>query len=177
MNSRSPNLVIGAFNKAVLLGQITLHSVSNIIHLNLASRELINPWKLGGYGMYTTAQPSPVVFVFDGGFDAVPITMIEDDQISTDTRQQVFHVSVPTHNRRVFANLSRNSPKFRDICMRFVVTEQKCLRDPIRTERHPHAVLEIRWTAQTTFGYAGKLYGKLFRSETGFKPCQLLQLL
>ena len=54
-----------SIRKGILVGLVVLHSVWIVVHLNLVSRDLINPWKLGGYGMYTTAHPNPGLHLFD----------------------------------------------------------------------------------------------------------------
>ena len=46
-----------SLRKLVIVALVVLHSVWIVVHLNLVSRDLINPWKLGGYGMYTTLTP------------------------------------------------------------------------------------------------------------------------
>lgn len=46
-----------SLRKATIVGLVVLHSAWIVFHMILVSRELINPWKLGGYGMYTTLTP------------------------------------------------------------------------------------------------------------------------
>ena len=47
-----------SLRKLVIVALVVLHSVWIVVHLNLVSRDLINPWKLGGYGMYTIDRKS-----------------------------------------------------------------------------------------------------------------------
>ena len=46
--------------KAVIFGLLALHTVWIANHLRLVYQDRINPWRLGGYGMYTRPN-SPTV--------------------------------------------------------------------------------------------------------------------
>ncbi|MEO9877078.1 MAG: hypothetical protein ABJM26_15940 [Anderseniella sp.] len=157
-------------HKSILLGLIALHTVWIVIHLNLVSRELINPWKLGGYGMYTTVHPRPVPFLFDRRFAGLEITVTKKD-IATLAHQNNFFVfrcqPITVASVQTFL---KNNPRFIGVPIRFIVTERKFLRDPIRVERLPHAILETRWTGKNTFDYAAKVCGKSFRGKTELRP-------
>jgi hypothetical protein len=61
--------------KVVLLGLISLHATWIVFHLTLVSLELVNPWKLGGYGMYTTVHPKPGLHLSDSRYDGFEIAL------------------------------------------------------------------------------------------------------
>ena len=58
----------------LLTGVFTVHCVWVAAHLFLVAGERVNPWKLGGYGMYTQPAPQLAVEVYtiadDDGFTA-----------------------------------------------------------------------------------------------------------
>ena len=156
--------------KVIFLGLIILHAAWIVFHLTLVSRELINPWKLGGYGMYTTVHPKPGLIMSDSRFGSFEISLTDDDrdQLARENKYFIFRCQPLT-----VASLQtflKNNPRFVGVPLRFIITEQKMLRDPIRAELLPHAILEIRWTGQSTFDYAGKVCGKIFRGKSELKP-------
>ncbi len=156
--------------KVVLLGLIVLHTVWIVIHLSLVSRELINPWKLGGYGMYTTVEPDAALSVFDSRIDGFEIPVDDKDRANLGNENQFLIFRCRPLTVASLQNFLKNNPRFTGVPLRFIVTERKLLKDPIRAERVPHAILEIRWTGQTTFDYAGKICGKIFRGKSGLRP-------
>lgn len=155
--------------RVILLALIGLHGLWIVIHMNLVSRELINPWKLGGYGMYTTANNDPVIFVFDARMDtfAIPITAKDRAKMARANKFFVFRCNpITTTSLQGFL---KDNPRFVGVPLRFVFTERKMYRDPLRPERVPYSILEIRWTGQSTFDYAGKACDKLYNGQAELK--------
>ena len=111
--------------KAILLALVIGHAVWIIVHLNLVSRELINPWKLGGYGMYTVPHPSPAFTLFDRRFDGLEITVSKDDRkkLTWDNWFFVFRcrpITVASLQRYL-----RDNPRLVGIPLRFIFAEKK----------------------------------------------------
>ena len=156
--------------KVILLGLIVLHTVWIAFHLTLVSRKLINPWKLGGYGMYTTVHLSPALNLFDSRFDGFTITLSDDDLTTLFRENRFFAFRCQPITVTSLQTFLKNNIRLIGVPLRFIVTKQKFLRYPIRTERLPHAILEMRWTGKSTFDYAGKVCGKMFRGAAELKP-------
>lgn len=156
--------------KVILLALVAVHAVWIVIHLNLVSRELINPWKLGGYGMYTVPHPAPALSVFDRRFDGFEITVSDEDRIKLTQDNRYFVFRCRSMNVASLQRYLRDNPRFVGIPLRFIISEKKMMRKPIRTEYLPHAILEIRWTGRSTFDYAGKVCGKLYRGKAELRP-------
>ncbi len=156
--------------KIVLLGLIVVHAVWIVIHLNLVSRELINQWKLGGYGMYTGPHNSAAIHLFDARFGDFEIQLSDKDRRNITRSNHHFIFRCEPMTLPSLLKFLKDNPRHVGVPLRFIVTERKMLRNPIRPERSPHAILEIRWTGQSTFDYAGKVCGKLFRGEAELKP-------
>lgn len=53
------------FARASIFLLLFLHVVWVANHLRLVAKDAIDPWKLGGYGMYTGPAPSQTMFVFE----------------------------------------------------------------------------------------------------------------
>ncbi|MEM7634889.1 MAG: hypothetical protein AAF299_10040 [Pseudomonadota bacterium] len=155
--------------KVILLALIAVHAAWIVFHLTLVSRELVNPWKLGGYGMYTTAHPKPAIHVFDSRFGSVEVSISDEDRLQMARENNYFILRCHPLSVDSLQNFLKNNPRFVGVPLRFIISELKMLRDPIRPERLPHAILEIRWTGQTTFKYAGKVCDQLFRGNSELK--------
>ncbi|WP_108881421.1 hypothetical protein [Anderseniella sp. Alg231-50] len=159
-----------SIQKIVLLGLILVHSVWIVVHLNLVSRDMINQWKLGGYGMYTGPHPTPLIHFFDARFEGFEVTMDQKDVLTLARDNLYFIFRCRPLKVESIKKLLRNNPRYIGVPLRFIVTEKEMKRNPIRPERLPHAILEIRWTGKSTFDYAGKVCGKIFRGEAELKP-------
>ncbi|NNJ75663.1 MAG: hypothetical protein HKP56_10930 [Anderseniella sp.] len=156
--------------KGILLGLIVLHAVWLVIHMNLVSHQLINPWKLGGYGMYTTVNPAPALSLFDRRIDGFEIPIDDKDRVKLASENNFFIFRCQPLRVASLQTFLKNNPRFTGAPLRFILTEQTFLRDPIRAERLPHSILEIRWTGQDSFDYAGKICGKIFRGKSKLRP-------
>lgn len=160
----------GSVRMAIIVCLLFLHSAWIVFHLNLVSREIINPWKLGGYGMYTGVDPESRLHLFDTRIPEfeIPPNVYKYWNIYTDNWYFIFRCEpITVASLQTFL---KENPRFVGVPLRFIVTENKLLRDPIREERLPHAILEIRWTGQRTLDYAGKICGKLFRGKFELEP-------
>lgn len=157
-------------HKAIVVGFVVLHSAWIILHLNLVSRELINPWKLGGYGMYTTADPQSGLHLFDSrvpGFE-IPSPAYDDSKLIRENRY--FHFRCQPITVASLQTFLKDNSRFIGVPLKFMITERKILLDPIRSERLPQSILEIRWTGQRTFDYAGQICGEIFRGKAELEP-------
>ena len=102
----------------LLVGLLLLAHVGWIcVHLNLVAREQINPWKLGGYGMYTMPHYKALTHVF-----------VIHDKSKNGSNSPVIAVSSTT-----FCLISKFS------CMSSVVARQgKNLLSPSWTKTHTY---------------------------------------
>ena len=156
--------------KIFLVSLITLHAVWIGIHLNLVSKNLINPWKLGGYGMYTTANNGPVLHISDRRFEQffVPLTANDRAEIGRANNYFVFRCQPMT--KVSLESFFKNKPGLVGAPLRFILTERKILRNPLTLKRLPYSFVDVRWTGQRTFSYAGEVCGEQYHGEAALKP-------
>lgn len=155
--------------RVILLALIGLHGAWIVIHMNLVSRELINPWKLGGYGMYTTTHPSPALYLFDRRFDGFEIPSKTYDLANFERENKYFIFRCRPITATSLQTFFNEHARFVGIPLKFVVTERKILRNPIRLKRVPQANLIIRWTGKSAFEYVTKVCGEVYRGEVELK--------
>ena len=59
--------------KAIIYALLAAHTLWIANHMRLVYMDRVNPWRLGGYGMYTTADPRTTVRVIDTRFPGAPM--------------------------------------------------------------------------------------------------------
>ena len=110
--------------KAVLLGLIVLHTAWIVIHMNLVSRELVNPWKLGGYGMYTTAHARPALSLFDSRMPGFEVPMDDKDVARLTSENKFFIFRCQPLTVASLLNFLIYNPLLSGIPLRFFITER-----------------------------------------------------
>ncbi|MEM7633785.1 MAG: hypothetical protein AAF299_04450 [Pseudomonadota bacterium] len=151
---------------AVLL---LLHSIWIIVHMNLVSRELINPWKLGGYGMYTTASPRPKLQLFDMRFGPTPMDWNAYNADGFTQENHRFAFRCAQFSEASMQKFFNENSLLVGMPIQFVIWERRLLREPIRIEGAAHSLLAIRWTGADTFRYAGQVCGKTYDGQIKFQ--------
>ena len=161
---------VWSLKKIILVGLITVHTVWIAVHMNLVSRELINPWKLGGYGMYTTANNGPVVHILDRRFDQFFITLTKDDRAKFQRANNFFVFRCEPVTKASLEAFFKKKPELIGSPLRFIVTERKMLLNPLQLKLQPYSVVDVLWTGQSTFDYGGQVCGKKYGGEAELKP-------
>ena len=153
------------WQKILLIAIIFVHAAWIVIHLNLVSRDLVNPWKVGGYGMYTVPDPEPHLHVYDQMFVGVevPICNASHYRFMKNNRFFSFRCQPLTeHSLQVF--FQQNPQLIRHV-LRFFISEVKFSREPVNAGRQLHSVLEVRWKDPETFQYVSQVCGKIYEGE------------
>ena len=151
--------------KVIVIGLITVHCLWIGIHLTLVSRAQINPWKLGGYGMYTTVDPRPKLFLFDKRSPRRPIPNSTINWRDYVKQNLSFMFRCRPPSEQSFDVFFRGNPKLIGSPLKFVVTERKIEPNPIRPVSRTHSVFEITWIGQRQFKYFGKVCDEYYHGE------------
>jgi hypothetical protein len=156
--------------KVVLVSLLLVHAIWIIVHINLVSRELINPWKLGGYGMYTVANARPILQVYRVGFGIQRVP-------KKDYLEARFWVAHHRHafrcrpfSEKAFRIFFRENPDMVGTDLRFIVWERRMERKPIGAKRVPQSIADVRWNTPSTFSIRGTVCGQSYESDVQFKP-------
>lgn len=155
--------------KIILVSLIALHTVWIGIHLNLVSKNLINPWKLGGYGMYTTANNGPVLHISDRRFQQFFVSLTDTDRSKIMHANNYFVFRCEPMTKVSLESFFRDKPGLVGAPLRFILTERKILRNPLQLKRLPYSIVDVRWTGRRTFIYAGEVCGKRYQGEAVLK--------
>ena len=153
---------------------LALHFVWVSLHLFLVSEDLINPWKLGGYGMYTVPHDSPRTHVFLQESTTKRWTELDYSKNKFVTRQfeqlnhnNIFKCRFPTE--RSLAGFINENPHLRYQPLVIVVSKRVFSRYPIQVERQIRAKIEIAWSKNREFfGYRGQICGRKYSGKVKY---------
>src|SRR4051794_1853204 len=125
------------FLKFMIGALLIFHTLWIMNHLRWVATGQINPWKLGGYGMYTVPDPQVALTLFEIRF---PGTRFELDP-TTYSLANYRKVTRFTNVRRAFrcarieseqlTAFFEENPQLRDRSLVFFYTEGKFIRDPV----------------------------------------------
>jgi hypothetical protein len=145
----------------VVFGLLALHVGWIGNHIRWVINDEINPWKLGGYAMYTVPSPKTRVQVYDANFTGKPIK-VKTVGYSAATRF--------TNSGRSFrcadvpaAALLTFFEENKDLIGRnlvFVYAERRFVRDPPSTKNEMQGSVIVVWQDERTFIYKNRFCGR-----------------
>ncbi len=154
----------------VIFGLLAIHTLWIFTHLNLVSRDLINPWKLGGYGMYTKPANRARLRIFDVSTktaEQIPRMTFRANDFYEANLRYIFRCR--PMSKKSFLLFMRKNPHLTNINLRFEIREREFQRQPIRAKWVTHSVAEITWLDDTKFSYTGKVCDTQYSGEAEFK--------
>ena len=157
-----------------LVGLLLLAHVGWIcVHLNLVAREQINPWKLGGYGMYTVPHSKALTHVFvinDNSKKWFELArhrhLFNSFLFDLKNFLHVFRCRASSEGS-IVAFLDEN-PHLRYRPLVIALSEMRFTRKPLSSNREIYAKVEIAWNGETLFGYRGDICGKSFEGRVKY---------
>ncbi|MEM8793597.1 MAG: hypothetical protein AAGE80_18405 [Pseudomonadota bacterium] len=159
--------------KVLVFAILAVHTIWICVHLGLVSQNLINPWKLGGYGMYTVPNNKARlhVFLFDnqsGGWRELAEGQANSYLFDTANYLHVFRCRQPSADS--IARFFDENPHLRYRPVTLALSERILTREPIGESRKIYAKLEVAWGGETKFGYRGELCGEAFDGTRDYTP-------
>lgn len=147
--------------KWIIAGLLILHIAWLGNHLRWVSDGQINPWKLGGYGMYTVPDPDPRMRVYDANFPDAPI--------GANMARYLLAVLF-TNSGRVFRCADVPAEALfgffydnRELIgqqLAFVYSERQFNHDPPSAKRVKQGMVIVAWQDTQTFTYTNRFCGK-----------------
>jgi hypothetical protein len=156
--------------KSVVVAVLIFHTLWIANHLRWVATDQINPWKLGGYGMYTVPDPRVSLNLLDIRFPGAHFII----DPSTYSLSRFRRTTKLTNINRVFrcAHLKRQqlkalfeeNPQLRGNHLRLLYLENKFIQNPVSVKRVRQGRVTIIWTGQDFFEYTSEFCGS---QETG----------
>ena len=147
--------------KSIVFGLLILHIgwIGNHIRLNMSDE--INPWRLGGYAMYTVPNPGNRVRVYDTlNLDnpiRVRLLQFEASTRFTNAGRTFRCAGIPAKSLRSFFN---ENPELIGRSLVFVFTETRFIRMPPSTERETRGLVVVTWQSPQNFSYTSRFCGR-----------------
>ena len=119
------------------------------VHIGLVMNERINPWKLGGYAMYTVPPPQSQVHVFTrdgqawvpGGEGYWVFSFFEANH------HNVFRCAAPPE--AALRGFLDENAGVRGKAVRLALSEEVMTREPFHIGRVIYATIELAWSGET----------------------------
>jgi hypothetical protein len=159
----------------IIYALLALHTLWIVNHVRLVYQERINPWKLGGYGMYTVPTLGYRLQLVDLSVPDFPMVVPKQEvswqQLNNATRfsnvRRAFRCApVPAHALYEFF---RENPQFvgRKVAIQF--HERKFTRKPPWFEPVMKGQVIVEWQDKFNFGFTNQFCGEEEKS-TGKMP-------
>jgi hypothetical protein len=129
-------------------------------HMRWVASGQINPWKLGGYGMYTIPLRDPTREVYDAFFPGAPLSVnwigFDDATRFTNDSRTFRCADVPAAALLAFFDDNRDLIG-KDLA--FVYSEQQFVHDPPSIKTVTQGEVVVTWQDTQTFTYTNKFCG------------------
>lgn len=147
--------------KWAVAGLLILHIGWIANHMRWVATDQINPWKLGGYAMYTVPAPVAQFQVYDADFPDTPALVngmqYEAAERLTNAGRTFRCAPVPPAAMRGFFEENGNLIGKH---LALIYTERRLYRDPRTFKREIQGVIELSWQDERTFTYRSRFCGK-----------------
>jgi hypothetical protein len=148
------------YRKWLLSALVIAHIAWIANHLRLVANDEINPWKLGGYGMYTVPDPNSRYRVVARADQNIPVPIqkrgFDLAQRFTNPARTFRCAPVAPEALRAFFKENRNLIG-RDIAIIF--SERRFYRTPPSINRELQGGVLVSWPDMNTFTYTNKFCG------------------
>jgi hypothetical protein len=149
------------WRKWALFGLLILHIAWIGNHLRLVATDQINPWRLGGYGMYTVPNPAANFEVYSADSPDVPLPInrlkFEAADRLTNPGRTFRCADVSAASLRAF--FDENSFLIGTNLV-FVFTERLFVHIPPSVEERTQGTVEVKWPDERSFTATSKFCGK-----------------
>lgn len=147
--------------KWIIWSLLILHIAWIANHMRWIANDQINPWRLGGYAMYTIPSLGQLTRVYDANIPEAPlqVNMLQYEKATRLTNYgRTFRcASVPAE--ALFAFFGENTFLIgRNLV--FVFSERQLVRNPVQTKRVTKGIVAVTWQDERNFTYSNRFCGK-----------------
>lgn len=141
------------WQKKVLLGLLIVHVVWVCIHVYLAAQDAVNPWKMGGYGMYVEPKRSTAVDVHRVLGGVVDTRLHPTNLVRFMSANQDFNIYCKAPNARSLRYLITDNPDLIGEPFVIEIFRYQFMIDPLRTEVVQVGQTRVEWIDDATVTY------------------------
>jgi hypothetical protein len=147
--------------KWIVFGLLILHIGWIANHIRWVVNDEINPWKLGGYAMYTVPSPNLIIRVYDARNPEIriPARMLQFESATrfTNAGRSFRCAGIPARALRAFFGENRELIG-RSIALVFF--ERVFVRAPPSTKTENKGLVVVTWQGPQNFSYTSRFCGK-----------------
>jgi len=155
------NYLVADWKRYVLFALLTVHTLWIAHHIYLATRDGVNPWKMGGYAMYVEPKRGVAVDVHMLNSDGT----VQDELIRNidlyDLYQGNLNFNVyckPVTEKSLIRFVEDNEfLEYTDV--RLELFAYRFAANPLRTDPYLIGITDIRWLSDGRFAYEVKMCG------------------
>ena len=152
--------------KFVVITFLILHTLWLVNHLRWVATKQVNPWKLGGYGMYTVPPPSVSLALLDlrnpAGVRRIDPRTYSLKRFWALTPSRAFRCShVKSKELKAFFE---ENPQLRGNNLGFLFMEDLFIHDPVSVKRVRQGRVSVIWISRSFFDFTSEFCGS---HETG----------
>lgn len=146
--------------KWIIGGLLLLHIAWIGNHMRWIAADQINPWRLGGYAMYTVPNLGQLTRVYDANSQESPlqVNMLKYETATrlTNYARTFRCAAVPAAALLAFFDenaflIGRN--------LVFVMSERQLVRNPVQVKRVTKGIVVVAWQDERTFAYSNRFCG------------------
>jgi hypothetical protein len=144
--------------KWVIAALLVLHVAWIANHMRLVASDQINPWRLGGYAMYTVPRPSARLRVLDAASPETPIPvslfsyMVAQRYNNPGRTFRCAHTPTSALRALIHGNKQLIGKDFY-----LVISEKQFVHNPPSVTRRVRGVVKLTWQDTNTFTYVSKI--------------------
>lgn len=148
------------FRKWIILGLLILQIGWIGNHIRLVASDQINPWRLGGYAMYTVPNPNVEFWVYEPDFSnqPIPVNTVQYEAATrlTNATRTFRCAGMSSAALLAFFNENRNLIG-RNLL--FVFGERRFVRSPPSTKGQVQGTVAVTWQDRRSFTHVSKFCG------------------
>jgi hypothetical protein len=150
-----------AIRKWAIWGLLVIHIAWIANHMRWIANDQINPWRMGGYAMYTVPLPAARIQLFDADFPDTPIRakLLQYERATRLTNyDRTFRcANVPASALLAFFEenqdlIGRN--------LAFIYYERRLVRTPPGAKRVTQGMVVVIWRDERSFSYTNRFCGR-----------------
>lgn len=153
---------------------LVIHVMWIVNHLRWVANDEVNPWKMGGYGMYTVPSPQLRVDI-RAVLPSGKIRILDSGSYSLREFQRSFHRTnqdrvlrcAPVEPANVRAFFDEN-PRFRGANLTFVFWEREFIRKPVGVRTREQGRVQVEWIGDRNLVYGSMFCGNLVTGEVSW---------
>jgi hypothetical protein len=151
---------VGNWKNCVLCAILVCHILWMVFHLSQAATDSINPWKLGGYGMYVQPNKSAYTEFWLRDSQSEALSALDLDVANFKTKNLKFNLHCKPPTASSFQVLFKDNPEIVGKELKLEIMAPEFMHEQLRVDYRKVAEMYIEPRDEKSFVYSGTVCGK-----------------